>query len=113
MQDKIKIIRGTTTPFEIYITDDKGNPYEITKNQFVVFGIKKHPDDKGVLVAKKATAVSAGVFQVVLNPEDTAELDIGWYYCDAGVETEDGFYNAVPPTLFELAMNVTYRGCAG
>lgn len=110
--NRMVIIRGTTNTIDISIADASGEPYTLSAGQKVVFGIKKQPDDRKVIVAKTASVISPGTFRVTLAPEDTQELDIGWYYCDAGVDDGVNFFNAVKPTLFELSMNVTYRGCA-
>lgn len=110
--NKMEIIRGTTTSIEIKLTDADGYPYILNPNEKVVFGVKKHPNDKKVIFAKVAEDIGDGVFLVTLDPEDTQNLDIGMYYYDAGVDDGVNFFNAVKPSLFELNMNVTYRGCA-
>lgn len=108
---KMEIIRGTTTSIEIKLTDADGSPYVLNSNEKVVFGIKKHPNDRNVIFAKVAEGIGDGVFLVTLDPEDTQNLDIGMYYYDAGIDDGENFYNAVKAAIFELNMNVTYRGC--
>lgn len=110
--EKMVITRGTTNTVDISIADATGAPYVLNANEKVVFGIKKDPNDKNVIFAKVAKTLGQGVFRVTLDPEDTQNLDVGWYYCDAGVDDGVNFFNAVKATLFELSMNVTYRGCA-
>ena len=112
MENKMIIIRGTTNTIDISISAENGDPYVLNADEKVVFGIKKFPNDKKVIFAKVAEVVEAGVFRVTLDPEDTQDLNIGWYYCDAGIDDGVNFFNAVKPRLFELSMNVTYRGCA-
>ena len=108
----IEIVRGTTNPFEITVTDSGGGAYNLGSNEKVVFGVKARPTDEALLIVKTAEIQGAGLFKFVLDPEDTEALPFGRYCYDVSLDKGTAFINIIPSSPFTILQNVTFRGCA-
>lgn len=113
MPQRIQIVRGTTNTFEISVVDSAGGAYVLGSNERVVFGVKADPKDRELIITKTAEVKHEGLFQVVLDPEDTADLDFGRYWYDVGLDNGTMFFNIIKPSPFVISENVTFRGCVG
>ena len=111
MSQHLRIVRGTSNAFGISVTDEKGNPYTLTEDQVLIFGLKcDEYSDERVLVKKITNAVD-GEYYLELTPKDTADLEPGRYFCDVGMQQGDGvFYNVIECRPFFIAPNVTQLG---
>jgi hypothetical protein len=110
MAQKIEIVRGTTNTMQILVYDADGRPYNLASNEKVVFGIKKNPEDAVPLFQITAEIVGDGVFNVVLSPTHTENLDAGRYWYDVGLQRGEDFFNVIEPNPFIIQANITARG---
>lgn len=111
MAQKIEIVRGTTNPFQISVTDAAGNSYVPESGEKLVFGVKRKPTDTVLVFAKVGEVIGEGLFSVKLKPEDTAEIECGKYYFDVGMDNGTDFFNIIKSSPLEIIPNITSRGC--
>lgn len=111
MKQNLEIVRGTSNTFGLTITDGDGNPYTLSENDTLVFGLKRRErDDQRVLIKPITHSVDDEYF-LELSPEDTIDLVPGRYYYDVGLQRgDDVFYNIVEQSEFLIIPNVTKRG---
>jgi hypothetical protein len=110
MSKDINMIRGTSRTFKISVTDAAGNPYAMKNGEKVIFGVKKQASDEELLICKVVTKCVDGVCEVELDPEDTAELAVGQYRYDVGLESGEDYYIIVEPSNLTIAANITKWG---
>lgn len=111
MKQNLEIVRGTSNTFGLTITDGDGNPYTLSENDSLVFGLKRRERDEQRVLIKPITHVVDGEYFLELSPEDTVDLFPGRYYYDVGLQRgEEVFYNIVEQSEFLLIPNVTKRG---
>ena len=110
MVQKIEVIRGTSNPFEITITDANHNLYTLGAGEKVLFGVKKDPDDQEYIFLKTITTGTNGVFAVTVDPEDTADIAPGYYFSDVGLQAGNDYFNVIEPSPFDILQNVTKWG---
>lgn len=110
MAKDIRMIRGTSRKFEISVTDAEGNPYTLSAGEKVIFGVKKQTTDDNLVICKVVTECTGGVCVVELDPEDTANLAVGKYYYDVGLESKEDYYIIVELSVFNIAANITKWG---
>lgn len=110
MAKDIKMVRGTSRTFEISVTDADGNPYTLKAGEKLIFGVKRQTADEELLVCKVVTECTDGVCKVELDPEDTAELAVGKYYYDVGLQTGVDYYIIVELSIFTISANITKWG---
>lgn len=113
MMQGIDMVRGTTVPITVEITDANGSPYALASGEVVLFGIKKEATDAAPIFCKAAVAGSeTGVYSVTIYPEDTLDLAPGRYYYDVGMESGGDFFNIIEPSPFMILPNITGKGDA-
>ena len=110
-QMHIEIVRGTTNSFGIVVTDHNGAPYVLEADQFLVFGIKINERDENRVLTKRITGSVDGQYYLELSPADTANLPIGQYYYDVGLQHGNHvFYNVIESSPFIIKPNITKLG---
>lgn len=110
MAKDIRMVRGTSRTFEIAVTDADGNAYTLRDGEKVIFGVKKNTNDEELLICKVVSECTDGVCKVELDPEDTANLAVGKYYYDVGLQTGEDYYIVVELSNFAITANVTKWG---
>lgn len=111
MVQHIEIVRGTTLPMELEVTDENGGAYILGSGEKIIFGVKKKATDAEAIFIKEAAAGgTAGQYTITIDPEDTQDLAPGRYCYDVGVGTGSGYRNIIKPSGFIILANVTERG---
>lgn len=108
--NEISFIRGTTLNLALSINDSDGNVYTLGADEKVNFGVKRSTLDEDYSVfiqLAKDDQASDGSFSVRIGPDMTEKLDVGAYMYDVAIQSSDDYYNAIPPTLFEVLSGVT------
>lgn len=111
MENKIEIVRGTTNTFKVSIKYPDGTQYTPKKSDIAIFGVKKHPGDKDLLIVKKTTLNTDGSAEFTINPEDTINLSCEKYVYDVSLESGSDFYNVIEATPIYISYNITSKGC--
>ena len=114
MVQGIEIVRGTTVPISLEVTDANGLPYTAAAGEVILFGIKKEATDAAPIFCKAAVAEDdePGVYSFTITPENTKGLTPGRYYYDVGLESGGEFYNIIEPGPFMILPNITGKGDA-
>lgn len=100
----IVLTRGDSAVLKLTVVDGEGQPYKIADNDTVIFTIKKHTTDKEAVLKK---TLSDG--QIIINPQDTENLEYGQYVYDVELTQGSGFVaTVIPPTRFVVAEEVTW-----
>lgn len=110
MAQRIEIVRGTSNTFQVFVTDPTGLPYNLGSGEKLVFGIKKEKEDETPIFQITAEIIGEGMFNVVLAPEHTENLDGGKYWYDVAVDDGTKFYNVIKANEFKIIPNITKRG---
>ncbi len=111
MKQNLEIVRGTSNTFGLTIKDGDGNPYTLSENDSLAFGLKRRERDEERVLIKPITHSVDGEYFLELCPDDTICLTPGRYYYDVGLQRgEDVFYNIVEPSEFMILPNVTKCG---
>lgn len=111
MKTDIEIVRGTTNTFDITVTDAFGQLYTLSANETLLFGVKRTPEDIDYIFVKSVKVGDNGVYSVVLHPEDTEQCNCCRYYYDVSIQSGDDFYNVIETSSFNIAPNITKKGC--
>lgn len=111
MEQAIEIVRGTTNTFHITVTDASGGLYTPKSGDVLVFGIKKDPKKETELLVKKIISIAAaGTYAFTIDHNDTANLPVGQYWYDVGLQSGGRYLNVIEPSPFFVAANVTKWG---
>lgn len=107
----IDIVRGTTLPMALEVTDANGTAYTLASGEKILFGVKKKATDEAAVFIKEAAAADTdGQYTITIDPEDTMDLEPGRYCYDVGLESGGDYYNIIEPSGFNILPNVTKRG---
>lgn len=111
---KISLVRGTSKEIGFALSTPDGKPYMLTDGDILRFGVKKTAQDKAYQIRKDLTASdqnAEGLCVMKLKPSDTAELYLGCYRYDVGLQTGDDYIIVIEEADFVLRSNVTtYEG---
>lgn len=114
MVQAIEIVRGTTLPMTLEITDANGSLYKLGTGERVLFGVKKKPTDESPIFVLTAAAQSAaGQYSITIYPENTQDLEPGRYWYDVGLESGGDYFNIIEPSGFTILPNITSKGAGG
>lgn len=113
MVQGIEIVRGTTLPISLEVTDANGLPHTAAAGEVILFGIKKEATDAAPIFCKAAVAEDeTGVYSITIYPENTQGLAPGRYYYDVGLESGGDYFNIIEPSPFMILPNITGKGDA-
>lgn len=104
------VIRGDTLPIEIALTDDDGNPIDLTGYD-IFFTAKENPkdtDDEAVLKKEVDNGTSEGIVTITFDGEDTDLLKNRNYWWDIQL-VKDGEISSTEKQLFRVKGDVTRR----
>ena len=79
--------RGDTFSADICIYQPNGKPYNLAKDDVIQFAMKKSAKDTTILILKD---ISIETMKLVLNPDDTKDLDFGTYVYDIQLQKTTG-----------------------
>lgn len=100
----IVLTRGDSAVLKLTVVDGEGQLYKIADNDTVIFTIKKYTTDKDVVLKKTLTDG-----QIIINPQDTENLEYGQYVYDVELTQGSGFVaTVIPPTRFVVAEEVSW-----
>lgn len=83
----ITMTRGDTFSADICIYQPNGKPYNLAKDDVIQFAMKKSAKDTTILILKD---ISIDTMKLVLNPDDTKDLDFGTYVYDIQLQKTTG-----------------------
>ena len=112
MAYEIIMTRGTTAPQQIKILMD-GNPYLLSENEFVRFGVKESHNSTRLLIDKKFTTKDQerdGSFTFAIEPLETQNWPCKTYKYDIGLQTEKEYYIIIPESDLIIKPNITSYG---
>ena len=103
----IFLVQGDTGPFTIGIKN-----YELKEGDIINFSVKAdlNPETPYSIHKSVSSFIEGGKAEIIINPEDTIDLDLGKYYYDIEWTTVDGQVNTVIPcgsAEFRLLPGVT------
>lgn len=81
----IYMTRGDTATINLSIKDNRKEEYELVEGDVVVFSVKREIEDKNYVLQKAFIDK-----QIVIEHEDTKNLDFGKYVYDIQVTFSDG-----------------------
>lgn len=103
-RNKIILTKGDSATIFIQVVDIDGNEYEIKPTDTIKMTVRKTVGDD-VAIDKVATPEH----YIIIDPEDTSELDTGLFLYDIELTTEEGFvYTIVPTNYFQLTEEITH-----
>lgn len=95
----IHLTRGDTAYIQINLSN-----YTYTKNDYLVFSVKKTLHDEEYMINKIFDPTKI----IVLNPEDTRNYETGRFYFDVELHTTNGeVFTVIGPNYFYLKEEVT------
>ena len=83
----ITMTRGDTFSADICIYQPNGKPYNLVEGDVVQFAMKKSAKDTDILILKD---IPIKTMKLVLDPDDTKELDFGTYVYDIQLQKITG-----------------------
>lgn len=86
----ITMTKGDTFAADIIINQPNGKPYNLVEGDVVRFAMKKNTKDAECLILKE---IPNATMKLVLNPEDTKDLDVGAYVYDMQLTKATGEVN--------------------
>ena len=106
-QNNIKIVRGDTAEITVKL-ESGGEPYVFTENDYLKFGVKRSAFDSALVIEKD---IPTDTCKLVLDSEDTANLEFGDYLYDVrlySVDSETGAVSVCTPISgkFSVGYNV-------
>lgn len=114
MVQAIDMVRGTTVPITLEVTDANGRLYTAGAGERIVFGVKKDPKDKAPIFVLQAVAQDeSGQYTITVYPENTQTLEPGRYWYDVGLESGGDYFNIIEPSAFTILPNITKKGDSG
>ena len=113
IKQNITLTRARTHALIVSLTDASGNPYVMSNDEFLIFGVKKNLSSNTYLVNKKidstATNDTEGQYIFEITPNDTANLTPDTYYWDIGLQRGTKYYSVVDTSRLVLEGNVTVK----
>ena len=107
----IKMTRGDTFPFKFQRLDADGNPILIPANR-IYFTVKNKVTDTDYIFQKTIDDITIdelGWNHIVIEPEDTDNLDFDNYVYDIEVITDD-YKQTIAQGYLMIGKEVTYKG---
>lgn len=110
----LSIVRGTSFPFSVKLTDALGDRLELEEGDLLLFGVKRFPEHKKYQFLKQLThedynsEIGGYVFEIL--PEDTMDFVFDKYYYDVGLQTVQGeFFTVIECSTLEIRPGITSK----
>lgn len=128
MRQPLVVTRGSTKRIALDVINSNGQPYVLSGDEKLIFGVKKDPlnqeyikyttvsdghevsADLIIILTKSDYDAALGKYTTCIKPSMTQELSFGEYYYDIGLYTGvDDYYPIVECSPFVVAKNITSR----
>ena len=109
MSYQIEMVRGTTSTQQIRLMENS-EPYMLSKNEFLRFGIKEAGYTSRILIDKKFTSSDQdedGIIEFKIMPNETASWPVKTYKYDIGLQSGEDYFIVIPESDFVLKQNIT------
>ena len=110
MSYSIEMIRGTSQPYQIQLMENS-QPYILSNDEFVVFGVKEAGYSSKMLLNKKFTAKDqdnkTGIIEFKITPNDTINWPVKTYKYDIGLQAGEDYFIIIPESDLVLKQNIT------
>lgn len=102
-QNKIKLTKGDTATMLVQVFDMDNKEYEIKDSDVITLTVKKTAGGETLL-----TKTADSEHYIIIQSQDTIELNAGLYIYDLQLKTEQGFvYTIIPTSFFQLTSEVS------
>lgn len=109
MSYQIEMIRGTTSTQLIRLLEDD-QPYILSDNEFIRFGVKEAGYNSRILINKKFTRADqddTGSIEFKIMPDETIKWPIKTYKYDIGLQSGEDYFIVIPESDFIIKQNIT------
>lgn len=104
-KNKISLTRGDSAVFNVDLINEHGQVHHLSEGDLLIFTLKKSTRTKEIILQKH---IERNEFK--LSPDDTHELNFGYYVYDIQLIKVNGdIQTIVPPTSFEILQEVNYK----
>ena len=129
MSQPLVVTRGNTKRIAVSVHNQDGQPYVVSGDEKLIFGVKKDPINKDftkysivennetvikdfiIILTRDDYEANLGKYVTCIKPYMTADLPFGEYWYDIGLHTGvDDYYPIVECSPFVVTQNVTSRG---
>ena len=109
MSYQIEMVRGTTSTQQIRLMENS-EPYILSNNEYIRFGVKEAGYTSRILIDKKFTSSDQdedGVIEFKIMPNETASWPVKTYKYDIGLQSGEDYFIVIPESDFVLKQNIT------
>ena len=110
MSYQIEIVRGTTAVQQIRIVENN-QPYILSNDEYLRFGVKEAGYNTRFLINKKFTSKDqdkhTGVIEFKILPKETEKWPIKIYKYDIGLQSGEDYFIIIPESDFIVRQNIT------
>ena len=110
MSYRIEMIRGTTSTQLIKLLEDN-QPYLLSENEFIHFGVKEAGYSSRLLISKKFTRQDQdeeGNIEFKITPNETINWPVKTYKYDIGLQSGDDYFIIIPESLFVVRQTISH-----
>jgi hypothetical protein len=110
MSYQIEMVRGTTSVQIIRLLEGS-EPYILSNDEYLRFGVKEAGYNKRLLINKKFTSADqdpeTGLVEFKIMPNETANWPVKTYKYDIGLQSGDDYFVVIPESDLVLKQNIT------
>ena len=109
MSYQIEMVRGTTAIQQIRLMENS-QPYFLSENEYVCFGVKEAGYSSRLLIDKRFTSTDQdedGVIEFKILPNETAKWPVKTYKYDIGLQSGEDYFIVIPESDLVLKQNIT------
>ena len=109
MSYQIEMVRGSTSVQLIRLLEDS-EPYILSDDEYLRFGVKEAGYNKRLLINKKFTSADQdedGFIEFKIMPNETAEWPVKIYKYDIGLQSGEDYFVVIPESNLVLKQNIT------
>ena len=109
MSYQIEMIRGTTSTQQIRLVEN-GEPYFLSSNELIRFGVKEAGYASRILIDKVFTAKDQdrdGAIEFKILPHETIKWPAKTYKYDIGLQSGEDYFIIIPESDFIVKQNIT------
>lgn len=110
MSYQIEIVRGTTAVQQIRIVESD-QPYILSDDEYLRFGVKEAGYNTRFLINKKFTSKDqdkyTGIIEFKILPKETEKWPIKTYKYDIGLQSGEDYFIIIPESDFIVRQNIT------
>ena len=110
MSYEIEMIRGTTSVQQIRLMEED-QPYFLSEDEYLRFGVKEAGYNTRFLINKKFTSKDqdkyTGIVEFKIFPDETIKWPIKTYKYDIGLQSGEDYFIVIPESDFIIHQNIT------